>query len=317
MILNLLVTRICNLSCNYCRITKYYTNIPKEYPRLKYYIGFNKSYKYFMDFIDFLKRYDNDLFVLIYGGEPTLYNDFHLLIKSLYEKNVPSSVITNAMYPENVKKVEPYLVGLTVSLDPNSIDKSRNIKSDYGLEMLKSYKNNNRLDKVAEVVVDKTNYKNIYSIVNLALENNFRISVSIIEEPLNNYYDFAEKNYNKNSLLLNKDQILEFREIINDIKGKYPEILVNPKGIEHVLSSSNGIVKCGYKNLNSLTMDADGSIRNCLRLRGTETPTIDVEKYIKSDDYNGFINEYIEKRKLDIRKYCEGCSWTCMYMEGG
>jgi len=314
MIVNLLLTRVCNLKCSYCRIIRDYKNKPEEYPSISYYYTHIKDYKYWLNLVKFLSDFNDDVFFLLYGGEPTLYPEFDILVKEMYKLKVPFSVITNGTKQDKIFELIDYLPGLTASVDLGSIGGDREKKTMLGLEMLRKAKEiRPTLDNVAEVVLDSQNYKNLPKLVEIAKQYNFRISLTIIENPLNEYYDFAEPS--DENLLLKQDQLDEIYNMIQDIKKTEPEILLTPEAIETVIrSGNNGILKCNPHNLYSLTFDADGKLRTCLRIRGIEVPNIDVEYYINNDDLNGFIDSYIKAMSKDMDKLCEGCSWTCMFM---
>ena len=70
---------------------------------------------------------------------------------------------------------------------------------------------------------------------------------------------------------------------------------------------------CGLeKNIHNLTVDADGSVRLCLRIRGIQTPTMNLLEYV---DDKGEMRPLLESHiSQDKNKYCEGCNWTCVMM---
>jgi hypothetical protein len=67
------------------------------------------------------------------------------------------------------------------------------------------------------------------------------------------------------------------------------------------------------KSLHNVTIDADGSVRLCLRIRGTETPSLVNMKDLldSSGQINGVAHKLIAR---DKEKYCELCNHTCLLM---
>jgi len=67
------------------------------------------------------------------------------------------------------------------------------------------------------------------------------------------------------------------------------------------------------KNIHNLTVDADGSIRLCLRIRGVDTPEkINLGNLFSKDwTLNPRLKPMLIRDKLH---YCRLCNWTCMRM---
>jgi len=79
-IVNWLLTRKCNLSCDYCAIVRNYKNKPKEYPDMDHYIKNEMSTNYIINMLSLFKNHNSDAFHIFYGGEPLLRKDLPEII---------------------------------------------------------------------------------------------------------------------------------------------------------------------------------------------------------------------------------------------
>ena len=105
------------------------------------------------------------------------------------------------------------------------------------------------------------------------------------------------------------------KEILNELTDKKYDVhmakVLMPKIYEILPSNMDCKIEQDFHNI---TIDADGSIRLCLRIRGVETPKMGLCKYINDD---GKLNIDLYKNVTsDKKEYCEGCNWTCMLMSG-
>ena len=86
-IVNWLLTRRCNLHCDYCRIVKNYKNQPEIYPPMKHYIENEMSTETVIEGLRRLKLHNPECFMILYGGEPLLRPDLHEIINYCNEKS--------------------------------------------------------------------------------------------------------------------------------------------------------------------------------------------------------------------------------------
>ena len=92
-IANILLTRRCNLSCDYCNIVKNYEHLPLQYERVE---AFHElTGEQWMDIISRLKANNPDVFLILYGGEPTMYPDLDKVVKYCNDYNVAYTIISN------------------------------------------------------------------------------------------------------------------------------------------------------------------------------------------------------------------------------
>lgn len=317
-IVNWLLTRKCNLRCDYCRIIKDYKNKPLSYPSLTHYFNREMSTDYVLQTLSKIKKHNPGAFHIFYGGEPFLRKDLWQIINFCNVEDIHYTIITN-----NTESVQPAIEnliekcgtvkGLTSSVDPLILDPlvqktDRYKKSMNGLGRLCGYKDKIN-DLVAEITVDKYNIKYLYDLVKLLTDKGICSSITAIDISKNLYYDFSNVD-NTESLLQKTPEVKEiFEKITNSNLNVHMKDTVLPN-LYNILPAN---LDCGIDNdIHNMTIDADGSARLCLRIRGVMTPNIRVYDCIHDDGSLHF--SYKEFIKTDKRNYCEGCNWTCMEM---
>lgn len=306
-----LLTRRCNLNCYYCQITKNYKSSP--YKKIKYFLDNEIKTKEIIKGLDWFKEYYPNCFHLFYGGEPLLRDDLYEIINYCNKNNIFYTVISNGTCEDLIKtlfsKVE-YVYGLTCSIDPiiikNNIQCNTFDKSIIGLKILREYRSS-IIDPVAEITANKNTLKYLYSLVDMLTQYTICSDITVIDNAKNQYYDFSRDN---NNLLIYRNNKVEgvFNKIINSgFNIHLPEILPM---ILNILPSE---FDCHIEeNVRNLVIDSDGSIRLCLRIRGTETPKKKLFDYI-NDKYE-LTEDLINNIKMDKSKYCQKCNWTCPLM---
>ena len=315
---SLLLTRKCNLSCSYCAITRNYKNKPPEYPDMKHYIKNEMSTGYVKVLLDFLKKHNPEIFVLLYGGEPMLRPDLPEIIQHCHDIDLNYTIISN-----NTEEVEKplkelidlvgHIKGYTFSIDPLIVsdenDDDRIRKSNEGLERVLKYKEHIK-DLVAEVTIDNRNIEYILPLVRKLTKLGICSDLTFIDIAHSPYYDFS--NITDDNLL-----VLPYPNVhrqFNTIYAEHLNIHLGKSFYDKVLAVSGSNMNCSLgDNINNLTIDADGSVRLCLRIRGTKTPdNFKINEIFMSDgslrkDLKPFI-------RSDKDKYCRGCNWTCQVM---
>ena len=205
-----------------------------------------------------------------------------------------------------------YITGLTSSVDPIIFSEEEGTdrvkKSIKGLERLKKYRECIK-DIVAEITVDSRTigylYQLVYELSNLGISSDITV-IDIAKSP---YYDFA--HITDESLLVQKDSILldAFNQILDNNLDVHMARVLLPEIVSILPSNLDCEIE---KDIHNLTIDADGSVRLCLRIRGVMTPKIKAINYISED---GKLNFVLKKMlKSDKEKYCRKCNWTCMSM---
>jgi len=316
-IVSWLLTRRCNLRCSYCAISRDYKDIPKEYPKLSYYIKHEMSTDFVLDSLSRLKAHNPHCFMLFYGGEPLLRTDLPDIINFCNKNNISYSIITNNSdevqpFIESLLSSTDHIQGLTSSIDPiifsKKGDSDRVKKSLAGLERLKEYSSYIK-DIVAEITVDKDTIKDLYTLVYELTKLGICSDITFIDIAKSPYYDFS--NVSDERVLVDKSPEISliFNEIIRDGLNVHMAKVLLPKIYEILPAELDCEVE---KNVHNLTIDADGSVRLCLRIRGVMTPKLKLNNYIQKD---GSLNPDLKKfLSRDKAAYCRRCNWSCIIM---
>jgi len=316
-ICNWLLTRRCNLKCSYCALVRNYNNKPPEYPNINYYFKNEMTTEYVIECMRRLKIHNPNMFHILYGGEPLLRDDLPDIINYMNKEEINYTIITN-----NTDEVQPrlerlikntkYIQGLSASVDPLvNTDEPRGDrykKCIAGFNNLLKYKGKIR-DLVAEMTVDVNNVDYMYDLVYTLHENGINTDITFIDISESIYYDFS--NVNKRSSLVKPSWNLknQLQRIIDEKLDVHMAEELLPR-IFNILPAN---LDCGIeKNVHNITVDADGTLRLCLRIRGIETSRLKLTNYISEfGEIKSMLKYNISK---DKDKYCEGCNHTCQLM---
>jgi len=316
-ICNWLLTRKCNLKCSYCSIVKDYYNKPSEYPNMKHYYRNEMSPEYVIECLKRLKKHNKNMFHIFYGGEPFLYKGLADVVNFCNKEEINYTIITNnsdeiqPLIKEFFNKVE-YVTGLSSSVDPlvntNEPDGDRYKKCVSGFNRLLEYRGKVK-DLVAEMTVDNNNVDHMYDLVCMLNDNGINTDITFIDIQKNKYYDFSSVN-DKNLLVQPTDKLKnQFDKIISEKLDVHMSEVLLPR-IYDILPSD---LDCGIeKNVHTITIDADGTTRLCLRIRGIKTPRLLLVNYISEE---GKLNEFLKRNiTSDKINYCKLCNHTCFIM---
>jgi len=314
-IVNWLLTRKCNLKCDYCGIVR---NSPNPaYPPVQYYYQNEMSTDYVIEVLDKIQRHNKDCFHIFYGGEPLLRNDLPDIISYCHQNNINYTIITN-----NTSEVQPklkqlissvgYLRGLTSSIDPvvvcsdESDDRIR--KSKEALVRLSKLSTSVE-DLVAEVTLTKQDLPYTMRLIQVLSDQKIYSSITAIDISKNVYYDFSNITDEKTLLYPDEDVKSLFRQLLDS------DLLIHMKKIvlPWLLSVLPSNLNCDIdKHVHNVTIDADGTLRLCLRIRGLLSTT-----YMAKDMFDSRYSvkeEVKEKIRIDKKLYCQGCNHTCLMM---
>lgn len=329
-IANILLTRRCNLSCSYCNIVRNYQGIPPEYKKMDEYAKNELSGEEWIEIFDRLVANNPNIFFVIYGGEPFVYDDLWKIIKHCNENKIYYTIISNNTdYVQDrirdvYEKCGQYR-GFTSSVDPVvATDQPGQIeftksekgkffiteKSNHGLRRLIEMKQRGWIDDaVAEITIMRSTIPHLYNTVKKLSENGIYSSITTLDNPKNEYYDFA--------------RVLDMSEMVqkdSGIKEEFQKIKDDKSLLIHMPEMLNWIYNMlpsdGFchldKNFHNCTIDSNGSFRLCLRIRGVECPSLKLDDVIS---YHGEVQEKIKQAvKNDIKSYCRNCGWTCPTM---
>ena len=316
-IVNWLLTRKCNLTCDYCAIVKDYKDMPRQYPNMKYYHKNEMKLGQVLKGLDKFYTHNPDAFHIFYGGEPMLRKDLSKIIEYCNIKNIHYTIISN-----NTPQVQPLIKklidecgeikGFTASVDPSfneSATTDRVIKSIHGMKnliALKKYIN----DVVAEITVMKHNVSHLYELVKELTDNGINSDITFVDIAKTPYYDFS--NISDRSLLVHQTAQLadQFEKIHKGNLNVYMQEVLLPAMWDNLPSNMDCEID---KRLHNVSVDADGSIRLCLRVRGTWTPGIvNLENLFTDFGEISLVAHSAIKR--DKKDYCKLCNHTCHIM---
>ena len=322
-IVNLLLTRRCNLRCDYCSIVKDYPGMPEIYPNMKYYKEHELSVNEWIQILSMLKKNNPNIFLIFYGGEPFLYDGLSELIQFCHKENLHYTIISN-----NTKEIQPKILklyqdvgqleGFTASIDPCLYRILHYPKIDYSDDAVKKtlqgYENLLKIksekiakDVVAEITVNNYNQVSLYDTVKVLSEAGIYSSITVIDLKKSPYYDFS--TVTDVSMLVQKSYMIkdQFEKIIKDntLLVHIPSLL--PK-LYDILPCD---MKCGiYEDVHNVTIDSDGTFRLCLRIKGDKVP----KASLIFDEDGKIKKEFKDSLTSDYYNFCRGCNWTCALM---
>jgi len=160
------------------------------------------------------------------------------------------------------------------------------------------------------VTIDRRNIEYILPLVRKLTKLGICSDLTFIDISHSNYYDFS--NIKDNKLL-----VLPYPSVHRQFNTMYVEHLNIHMGksfYDKVLNVSGSNMDCELeRDFNNLTIDADGSVRLCLRIRGNNTPNNFKVNEIFME--NGHLNkDFLNIISQDKEDYCLGCNWTCSIM---
>jgi MoaA/NifB/PqqE/SkfB family radical SAM enzyme len=318
-IVNWLITRKCNLNCDYCRIVKNYKNKPPEYPDMKHYFKNEMSTETIIEGLRKIKLHNKDAFNIIYGGEPVLRPDLPEIINYCNKENIHYTIISNntegiqPLMKELLRKVE-YIEGFSASIDPIIFDKNKYSRDEFkksisGFNKLKEYSNIIK-DIVAEITVTNENLLYLHPLVKSLTENGINSSITFVDISKSPYYDFSDVE--DDSILVRKT--FRLRDILNRIIDEKLNVHMRDTLLPKIYDSLPSEYDCKLdEDFHNLCVDADGSIRLCLRIRGVATP--ENFNLLNIIDNDGVLNPEINKIiEYDKNKYCLKCNHSCYMM---
>lgn len=319
-IANLLLTRRCNLKCSYCRISYFGGNVykdkPNEYPDFSYYLQNEKSPQWWIGVIDKLYEENPKTFFILYGGEPFLYEGLADIVSHMNERDMAYTIISNSTnaldthrkkFFRKVKKIRGY----TASVDPLYGGMNVDIikKSSSGIRVMKELMDEGLADDVvAEITCDRKSIMKVEDTIKfLSEELGVCSDLTVIDIAKNPYYDFSSVTDSK--LLVPKTH--EVREVFDRLIESNYNIHMKNTLLEAIWNFLPSDLDCklGSGNFHNVTVDSDGRIRLCLRIRG-RIP-FDATDLFVGEERRSEIEFWIGMEKKHL---CQRCSWTCARM---
>jgi len=323
---NLLLTRNCNLKCSYCRIAGNVNYIEKPfcYPGRKHFLENEKESEWWINLCKKLVNHNKDIFFILYGGEPFLKLDLLVdLVNYMNENNVNYTIISscNEQIKDNIYEFfnrVKYVKGFTASVDPGfyldtSPSTDEMFKSDTGFETLKELKAKGLIkDPVAEVTVTSENIMYLVDTLKMLNDEDITSDITLLDIAKNNYYDFSavtDPAYMVRS-------VKEVSDLFRKIKNSCLKIHLKETLLDDLLEIMPAEIDCELeKDFHNISIDSDGKLRLCLRIRGRNCVNFDADSIF--DDEGNFtteFNDFYEALKCDKDVLCKGCNWTCVLM---
>ena len=317
-IANVLLTRRCNLSCSYCGIIRDHEDKPEEYPSISDYHKNELSASKWIEAISGIIKLSPECFFIFYGGEPLLFDGIDEILDFCNTSNIAYTVISNstgkaATNINRVFKKIGKIRGFTASVDPvihmNNQDPHILTKSKSGFEILKYMKDNDMAtDIVAEITATKSSLPYLRQTVQMLTNEGIYSSITAVDIKKSEFYDFSnvkdsdemiEKNSDTRDILLglyaDNDLLIHIRETLLSLYSNLP----------------SSYTECGLdEEVHNISIDPDGSMRLCLRIKGIDSGKINIFDALEND----VLLEAFKKDKMSV---CKGCNWTCPMMSFG
>jgi len=322
-IVNWILTRKCNLDCDYCAIVKDYKNMPRQYPQMKHYIQEEMSTEVVINALKAFKQQNPNMFHIFYGGEPLLRQDLPDIINFCNENEIYYTIISNNT-PEiqslmaRLFNETDYVEGFTSSVDPifnhpGYAGEDRIRKSVEGMKRLKEIQARGDVkDVVAEITVMNENQNFLYDLVSELSEDEIYSDITFVDIAKNPYYDFS--NVTDPGQLVKPSfelaEMLSRMKLDNDLFIHMKDELI-PEMFNTLPSNFDCDLDLGVHNV---TVDADGTMRLCLRIRGTLTPHIHVSELFEKENPEAVTRDFFELMCMDKRRYCKLCNHSCLMM---
>lgn len=321
-IVNWLLTRKCNLKCDYCGIVRDYEGKPFSYPDINYYIRNEMPTEVVLSVLKSFKIHNPNIFHIFYGGEPLLRPDLPKIINYCNDNEIYYTIISN-----NTPKIQPlikklfdkvdHIEGFTSSVDPifNEIGVNEDSikKSIEGLKRLKEIQAAGLVkDVVAEITVMNHNQHLLYELVSDLSKEEIYSDITFVDIAKSKYYDFSNIRYESDLVRPTFDLAVLFQALLSDDKLLiHMKNLLLPEMFDTLPSNFDCELEEGLHNL---TIDADGSIRLCLRIRGGSTPIYNVTELFDSEYPQLISNDIFNALKSDKKRYCKLCNHSCLMM---
>jgi len=321
-IVNWLLTRRCNLKCDYCGIVRNYKGKPSSYPDMSYYIKNEMSTEVVINTLKAFKIHNPNIFHIFYGGEPLLRPDLPDIINYCNDNEIYYTIISN-----NTPEIQPlikklfdkvdHVEGFTSSVDPifNEIGVNEDSikKSIEGLKRLKEIQAAGLVkDVVAEITVMNHNQHLLYELVSNLSEEEIYSDITFVDIAKNPYYDFSNIRDKSSLVYPSFDLAVILQTLLRDDK-----LLIHMKDLllAEMFDTLPSNFDCELeKGLHNITIDADGSIRLCLRIRGASTPTCNVNELFDKEYPSLISNIVFNMIKYDKQHYCKLCNHSCLMM---
>jgi MoaA/NifB/PqqE/SkfB family radical SAM enzyme len=257
-----------------------------------------------LDIFTFLKERMGAKFFTLTGGEPLLYDGLVPLIKGM--EKFDYCVISSSFKPLfDMKKKALLDAGLknwSVSLDVIQDLWERTL---HGIDALHYFMDNGVKDLHCVVVVSYFNADDMLRFVKYLLSWGWWVEVTQIDWGKNEYYDLAP--YEMKFCLPTLEQVKKLSQVFKELYNQGAR-LHSPDFFYDMWPKYRDCSYICKDPFGSLTIDADGTLRLCYRIKGVHLP-----KYTVFDLENK-LEEVLSARDKDKELLCQGCMWNCVMM---
>lgn len=300
----ILITRRCNLRCGYC-------NMPADKPEITPYA--------WCEIFDVLTEQLGCAFYPIYGAEPSLYEGLPIVIEYLSRKNVPYTIITNAVGWS--KKRWDYLVScglnsITLSMDSVAdLDQSTKLRENSANLVLEWALEENLPDIQVQSTVHRQNIgEPILQLIEKLTDLGLWFSFDFIHDNKEDqgYYPRFSKVAKRDDkyafTLVDTQRIIRFLSQIVDMKRDGYMIYLPNSWWFFLLSSPSTVVKRDWICPDEpawVSIDSDGTVLVC-------------DDYLLSSgiyaaDLPNRWDEFVDFRSYALTK-CRGCIWSTHWL---
>ena len=150
---------------------------------------------------------------------------------------------------------------------------------------------------------------NNIDLIQILTDRRIYSSITSIDVAKNVYYDFSNIVDKEALLYPDKNVTSLFQQLLDS------NLLIHMKRviIPWLFSILPSNLNCDIdKHIHNITIDADGTLRLCLRIRGLHSPTYKIEDIF--DSHYIVKEEVREKIRIDKKLYCQRCNHTCLMM---
>lgn len=307
-IAHLWLTRRCNLKCSYCNVIRDYKDSP--YPPVSEYEELTANDWY--EIIDIYAKLGTKFF-LLYGAEVLVYKEINDLCYKLNQRDdIHYSIHTNGTLPRQLDELIHTigLKGLTFSYDlPTNDDKHRIAKSNASKKMFLKYKED-CADLVVTITLDKSIVENdnievLLKELQWFTDHNIISIVTFIDHQRNQWYDFSNVPWTpENKIPVNErfHYLLQKLKEGHDVKYKLHNYKHYWEELPGFTTDENFFCVDPFA---APTIDADGTIRLCSRIKGNTVTAFKPQDIISNPE------NVMEAYMSDYKTKCVGCAWDC------
>jgi organic radical activating enzyme len=327
------ITRKCNLNCEYCRIAlsrfdSYLFRPAPDYKNEIYYKNNEVDFDYWIRFFDRLYKHNPECEVYITGGEPFIEIDNLIkIVKHLNNLGTDYTICTSAQLEvqKNIHKlfkevetvnsimfsIDPYpphtFENISKTLNKIDINDDEKYKSYMGYKTALDIKDKYNIKTLkAEIVCDIKTIQNLENTIKRLSENNICSYIVLMDKESNQYYDYSNVMITQEMVKPNIVTLSLFERLSKSEYNIYRKDDLSKLYIKEVIQ--NGIDCKLESKLKNISVDSDGTLRLCTRIKG-----VLAQKYkaIQIFDADGDLSKEFEDiyRELigDKQMNCRGC----------